>query len=126
MAAAVAKVVLITTVTSFLAYVLVAFSVETVLILGFGRWEPLPEIVPHSDIAMVYASAFIAGIPLVRLRRKSVPPLAVPIGATLVWGVPAMLGGLTWWIAIGFAGSAGLTTLLGYAATSAIFRHRQE
>jgi len=118
--ASVAAVAVVTTIASFLAYVIVGFAVETVLILGFGRWEPLSAIVPHSDLAMVYVSAFVAGLAVVRLKRITVPYYAVPIGATLVWGTAGILNRSPWWLVLGLAISTGCVTLFGYMTARVI------
>ncbi len=104
----------LTAIGSFLSYLLVAFMSELVLISLFGRWEPLSQIVPHSDTVMVAAAAFMGGLFLARFKRVPRKTWTVPFGTFAAWTTYLMLSPAPIRLRLAFALAFATLTTLGF------------
>lgn len=107
-------VAVLTGIGSFLSYVLVAFTAEVVLISLFGRWEPLSQIVPHSDTAMVGLAALMGGLFMARFNRVPRKTWAVPFGTFAAWTTLCMLSPAPIWLRLVFGLALASLTNLGF------------
>lgn len=98
---------------------------ELVLISLFGRWEPLSQIVRHSDTAMVAVAAFMGGMFLARFNWVPRKTWNVPLGAFAAWTTYVMLSPAPIWMRLVFGTTFAVLTTLGFRlmdAASARFR----
>ncbi len=73
-------------------------------------WSPIVEL------AVIYFTAFLAGMILARVKPLFRPKITAPLGVMIHWGcVGALNGDAPWWMMVGFVASVGLAIFAGVA-----------